>query len=284
MPRFWYLISLVLLALLSACGAAPAAMSTSPAAATPVPTSAASTQPTTLNVFAAASLTEAFTEIGKDFEAAHPGTTVSFNFAGSQQLAQQITQGAPADVFASANISQMNAVIKSGQIISGTQQTFVRNRLVVITPRQNPAGLQTLQDLAKPGIKLVLAAPAVPVGGYALTFLDKASKLPEYTTAYSPTVLKNVVSYEENVKAVLSKVTLGEADAGIVYTSDISLNAADKVNKIDIPDNLNTVATYPIAPVKGTKNAEIAQQFIAYVLSSDGQDVLEKYGFLSVAQ
>jgi molybdate transport system substrate-binding protein len=267
MPRFRCLILLALLALLSACGSTPAA----PA-------------PTMLNVFAAASLTEAFTEIGKSFEATHPGTTVAFNFAGSQQLAQQIAQGAPADVFASANTSQMNALITSGQVVSGTQETFARNRLVVITPKENPGKIGSLNDLAKSGIKLVLADKSVPVGGYSLTFLDKASKQPEYTSEYSPTVLKNVVSYEENVKAVLSKVTLGEADAGIVYTSDISRAAADKVNNIDIPDELNVIASYPIAPVKNSKNAATAQQFVTYVLSSDGQDVLEKYGFLPVAR
>lgn len=271
---------LVLLALLSACGSAPTALAPTSAAAgataqAPVP------QPTTLNVFAAASLTQAFTAIGKTFEAANPGTTVSFNFAGSQQLAQQITQGAPVDVFAAANARQMDVVIEAGQVISGTQQTFARNRLVAITPKANPGNVNSLKDLAKSGVKLVLADTSVPVGGYSLTFLDKASKLPEYTATYSPTVLQNVVSYEQNVKAVLSKVVLGEADAGIVYTSDISQDAADKVSTIDIPDELNVIASYPVAATKDSKNADVAQQFIAYVLSPEGQEILTKYGFLS---
>ena len=173
-------------------------------------------------VFAAASLTEPFGEIGKSFEAAHPGVTVVYNFAGSQQLAQQINAGAPADVFASANKKQMGATIDAGSVISGTQQIFARNRLVVIYPKDNPAGLKDLNDLANPGLKLVLAAKEVPVGQYTLDFLDKAAADPALGTTFKDAVLKNVVSYEDNVKNVLTKVALGEADAGIVYLSDIS--------------------------------------------------------------
>ncbi len=266
-------LMLALVIALNACGGAPAA---APANA-PAPTSAPTTAD--LHVFAAASLTDAFAEIGKNFEAVNPGAKVSFNFAGSQQLAQQIGQGAPADVFASANKKQIDLMIKSGQVISGTERIFVRNHLVVIFPKDNPAGLKDLKDLAKPGLKLVLAAKEVPVGGYALDFLAKAAKLPEYTAAYSPTVLSNVVSYEENVKSVLSKVALGEADAGIVYTSDIALDSG-KVGRIDIPDNLNTIATYPIAPIKDSPQADLAQRFVDYVLSAPAQQILVKYGFI----
>lgn len=285
----------VLLALLSACGAAPVAPSdTAPAVAATTavpaapteastPTTAETAMPvsaTTLTVFAAASLTDAFGELGKAFEAEHSGVTVAFNFAGSNQLAQQITQGAPADVFAPANTTQMNVVIDSGEIITGTQQTFVLNRLVVIYPGDNPAGLQTLHDLARPGLKLVLAAREVPVGLYALDFLGKASKLPEYTAAFSETVAANVVSYEANVRAVLSKVALGEADAGIVYTSDVAGEAASAVGRLDIPDELNTIARYPIAPIKDAPNTELAQDFVNYMLTPAAQTILGKYGFI----
>jgi molybdate transport system substrate-binding protein len=235
-----------------------------------------------LNVFAAASLTEPFGEIGKIFEADHPGVAVGFNFAGSQQLAQQINEGAPADVFASANKKQMNVLIETGTVISGTQQTFARNRLVVIYPQDNPAGLKELKDLANPGLKLVLAAQEVPVGQYALDFIDKAVAGPAFGAAFKDGVLKNVVSYENNVKTVLTKVALGEADAGIVYLSDISGADAEKVSQIDIPDALNVIASYPIAPVKGSKNPELAQAFIDLVLSAEGQDILEKYNFIPV--
>lgn len=242
-------------------------------------TATAAAQGGSLNVFAAASLTEAFMAIGQQFDAAN-GSQTTFNFAGSQQLAQQIVQGAPADVFASANAAQMRVVLDSGDVISGTQQTFVRNRLVVIHPQDNPAGLQTLADLAKPGVKLVLADKAVPVGQYALDFLAKAPEDPQYTVAYSETVLANVVSYEENVRAVLTKVALGEADAGIVYTSDVAQSTANEVGRIEIPDKLNTIASYPIAPLAASSNVDLARQFVEYVLSPDGQRILSSYGFI----
>lgn len=282
------LLFVLLLTLITACGAPDTGTVTSstPAATTGTAPSAAAASPATagqdeLIVFAAASLTDAFEELGRNFEAANPGVTVTFNFAGSQQLAQQINQDAPADVFASANRAQMENVIASGEIISGTQRTFVRNRLVVIHPRANQAGLTSLEDLARPGVKLVLAAKEVPVGGYSLDFLRKASELPQYTDVYSETVLANVVSYEENVRAVLSKVALDEADAGIVYSSDVTLDAADQVGRIDIPDELNTLATYPIAPLNDRPQAALGQKFVEYVLSPEAQQVLVKYGFIS---
>ena len=158
----------------------------------------------TLNVFAAASLTNAFGEIGANFAAANPGVAVVFNFAGSNQLATQIGEGAPADVLASANGTQMNVAIASGRVISGTQRTFVRNRLVIATPADNPAGLTGVQDLATPGVKLLFAAKEVPVGQYALDFLDKAEADGALGAGYKAAVLDNVVSYEQNVRAVLT--------------------------------------------------------------------------------
>jgi molybdate transport system substrate-binding protein len=237
-----------------------------------------------LDVFAAASLTEPFTEIGRLFEADHPGVTVVFNFAGSQQLAQQINLGAPADVFASANNIQMDAVIEAGRIEDRSQLVFVNNRLVVIYPEDNPASLSRLQDLARPGLKLVFAAPEVPVGRYSVAFLEKAAEDPAFSPNFRDDVLQNVVSYEDNVKSVLAKVTLGEADAGIVYTSDISGADAGKVGRMDIPDALNVVATYPIAPVKDTDRPELANAFIEFVLSPEGQATLASFGFIPVAK
>jgi molybdate transport system substrate-binding protein len=279
----------VLIALLTACGgatpAAPAATSVPAAPAAtkaPAPTAAPTAAPATtgdLTVFAAASLTAAFKEIGQQFGAANGGATVTFNFAGSDQLATQITQGAPADVFASANKKQMDVVIKAGEVVSGSERTFARNRLVVVYPKENPGKLAALKDLANPGLKVVLANKSVPVGGYALDFLGKASKLPEYTTEFSPTVLKSVVSYEENVKAVLSKITLGEADAGIVYTTDAATVTDGSIGTLNIPDNLNTIATYPIAAINNARSADLARKFIEFVLSPDGQQILAKYGF-----
>jgi len=237
-------------------------------------------EPRTLTVLGAASLTDSFTELGKLFESRNDGVTVIFNFAGSQQLAQQLGEGADADVFASASKKYMDAAIESKRVNADAVTTFVKNRLVVIFPIDNPAGLKELQDLAKTGIKLDLADKVVPVGQYSLDFLDKAVKDPGFDPQFKDNVIKNVVSYEDNVKTVLNKVTLGEADAGIVYVSDITPDAATKVSTIEIPDALNTIANYPIAPISDSNNPELAQAFVALVLSPDGQAVMAKYGFI----
>ena len=292
MFRFRLALITVLALVLAACGGASPAATSLPAAATtnapdpsavPAPTSAPAATGGELTVFAAASLTDAFKTIGEQFGAANGGARLTFNFGGSDQLATQITQGAPADVFASANTKQMGVVIKAGEIISGTQKTFARNRLVLVYPKDNPGKLAALNDLANPGLKIVLASKSVPVGGYALDFLAKASKLPEYTETYSPTVLANVVSYEDNVKAVLSKVALGEADAGIVYTTDAATVKDGSIGMLEIPDTLNTIAAYPIATTKNAKNADLAQKFVDYVLGPEGQKVLAQYGFIPAA-
>jgi molybdate transport system substrate-binding protein len=227
-------------------------------------------------------LTEAFTQIGADFEATHPDTQVSFNFAGSQQLAQQIAEGAPADVFASANQKQMEVAVGSGRVAASGEAVFVRNRLVVIVPAEGTQSPSSLEDLARPGIRLVIAAKEVPVGQYALDFLDKASQDPAFGPSYKEAVMRNVVSYEENVRAVLTKVVLGEADAGIVYTTDVTSDSASKVREIPIPDRLNTVAEYVLAPLSDSPHLDLARQFAAWVLSADGQRVLSRYGFLTV--
>jgi molybdate transport system substrate-binding protein len=236
-----------------------------------------------LTVLAAASLTESFTELGELFESQNPGVTVALNFAGSQQLAQQLGQGAEADVFASANIKYMDSAIESGRVVAGTSQVFANNRLVVIFPKDNPGDVTALKDLAKPGLKLDLADETVPVGKYSVEFLDKASADPAFDPQFKENALKNVVSYETTVKAVLTKVVLGEADAGIVYVSDITEEAADYVSRLDIRDALNTIATYPIAPLSDSKNPDLAQAFITMVLSSEGQVIMAKYGFIPAA-
>ena len=258
----------------------------SPAPTVGVPTAAPATSDPaqapaaeqTVTVFAAASLTDAFNEVGDKFKQQHPGVTLEFNYAGSQQLRTQLEQGATADVFASANTKEMNNAIQSDLVISGTQQTFVRNRLAVIVPQDNPGGVNELKDLAKPGLKIVLAAPSVPVGGYALTALDKMNA--DFGATFSQTVLSNVVSYEDNVKQVVAKVQLGEGDAGIVYTSDVTPQVADELIRLDIPDQYNVLATYPIAALKAAPQAELAAQFVDYVLSADGQAILQKWGFM----
>jgi molybdate transport system substrate-binding protein len=244
------------------------------AAPTVAPTGAPT--PRILTVFAAASLTDAFAEIGKAFEAADPGVSVKNNFAGSQALRTQIEQGAPADVFASANATEMNALVTSKFVVSGTAQVFLTNQLLVVMPAKNPAGPATLNDLAKPGLKLVLAAKEVPVGNYALQILDKLDVA--LGAGYKAKVLANVVSYENDVKQVVAKVQLGEADAGIVYSSDAV--AAPDLKKIEIPVAQNVVAAYPMAALAGSKNAALANAYINYVLSPNGQSIIQKWGFI----
>ncbi len=224
----------------------------------------------------------AFQEIGDTFAVDHPEAVLAFNFAGSQQLASQIKEGAPADVFASANQRQMDGVVAAGDVVSGTQRAFARNRLVVVMPPDNPALLRGLADLGRPDVKMVLAAKTVPAGSYALAFLGKASAHPDFTftPAYSATVMANVVSFEDDVVGVLGKVAQGEADAGIVYLSDVSGPAAPKVLRIDIPEALNVIATYPIAPLANSQHPDLAQAFVDRVLSAQGQAVLVKHGFM----
>jgi molybdate transport system substrate-binding protein len=252
---------------------------------TDVPSEAATAAPVeerTLTVMAAASLTESFTELGLIFESQHEGVTVAFNFAGSQALAEQLAQGADVDVFASASNKYMTAAIDAGRVTADASSVFAYNRLVVIYPKDNPGGIAELKDLAKEGLKVDLADASVPVGQYALDFLDKASADANFGSQFKEDVLNNVVSYEENVKAVVTKISLGEADAGIVYVTDITADAAELVGTLEIPDELNTIATYPIAPIADSKNADLAQAFVAFVLSSEGQAILAKYNFVSV--
>jgi molybdate transport system substrate-binding protein len=270
--RYWIFLLAVTL-ILTACGSAtPTAQPTSVQTATP--------EPHTLTVFAAASLTDAFIEIGQNFEAVHPGVTVTFNFAGSQALRTQIEQGAIADVFASANTKEMDTLVTDNLVPTDTAQIFLTNSLLVILPASNPAHIQTLEDLSIPGIKLVLAAEDVPAGKYARQVLDNLNSL--YGTGYKDAVLANVVSNEDNVKQVVTKVQLGEADAGIVYVSDAV--AAPDLQTIPIMDEYNVIAKYPIAILSSAPESELAAVFVDYVLSAEGQAILQKWGFTPIHQ
>ena len=229
----------------------------------------------TLTVFAAASLTQALEQIGHDFEAQNPGLHIAFNFAGSQALRMQIEQGAPVDVFASASPADMDAVITAGNADASAVQPFVTNVLQVILPASNPAGIEKLEDLGRPGLKLVVAAPDVPVGRYARQALGQMDK--QFGAGFSQRVLANVVSQEDNVKQVVAKVELGEADAGIVYISDAV--AAPDLKTIEIPPELNVSATYVIAPMKAAHDAQLAEEFVAYTRSDAAQRIFAKWGF-----
>lgn len=236
---------------------------------------------TTLNVFAAASLTESFGEIATNYQKAHPTIAIKANFAGSQLLEQQISQGAPADIFASADLTNMQKASDAGLV--GTSQVFAQNKLVVIIPTSNPGKINTLHDLANKGVKIDIEAATVPAGKYSLQVLDNMAKSPDYSATYETAVKANIVSQEDNVKAVVTKVQLGEADAGYVYQTDVTAAVASKVTVIPIPDTFNVIAQYPIALVKKSAHSSDAQAFIQYLLSADGQAILAKYHFIGVS-
>lgn len=218
-----------------------------------------------VTVFAAASLTDAFKQIGKDFEAANPGSEVTFNFAGSSALATQINQGAPADVFASAAPANMKTVTDAGNA-GGSAVTFVKNQLVIVVPKGNPKGIKALADLTKPGLKVALCAEQVPCGAAAKKALTAAN------------VSLTPVTLEQDVKQALAKVKLGEVDAALVYRTDAKASAAD-VEGLEFPESSQAINEYPIVVLKASPNKTGAQAFLAYVLSEQGIKVLTGAGF-----
>jgi molybdate transport system substrate-binding protein len=245
-------------ALLAGCGGSSG---TGPSGSSASPSSSVNG---TITVFAAASLKESFTKLGTQFEAAHPGTKVVFSFAASSALAQQIQQGAPADVFASASTKNMDQVVTSGD--ASGPANFVKNEMEIAVPPDNPAHIATVADLAKQGVKVALCQTAVPCGSTAQKVFTNAK------------VTVTPVTQEADVKATLSKVTLGEVDAGVVYVTDVRAAGAT-VKGIEIPADVNASTTYPITMLKGSTNTATAQAFVAYVLSGEGQAVLTAAGF-----
>jgi molybdate transport system substrate-binding protein len=233
----------------------------------------------TVTVFAAASLTEAFTEFGRSMERKTPGLKVRFNFAGSQQLVAQMEQGAAADVFASADQRWMRQAADRG-LVTGDPVVFARNRLVVLVPASNPGRIGRLEDLARPGLKLVLAGESVPAGKYSRETLARLAAAPGFPAGYAARTLANLVSDEENVKGVVAKVQLGEADAGIAYRSDVTPAVAARVRVLEIPEERNVLAEYPIAIAAGAADPAGAREFVGLVLSAEGQRILAHHGLL----
>jgi len=226
-----------------------------------------------LTVFAASSLRDAFQDLGRSFEQQHPGTSVSFNFAGSQELRTQVEHGARADVLASADPRTLRALAGAG--LSLEPQVFARNEPVIVVPVGNPAGIDALADLPR-ARRLVVGAPEVPIGEYTVRILEAASR--RYGPAFGAAVESRVASRELNVRQVLAKVALGEADAAIVYRTD-ALASRGAVEVISIPPQLNVVAEYPIALLRGAARPGLARAFVELVLSSAGQAVLARHGF-----
>ncbi|HQZ90431.1 MAG TPA: molybdate ABC transporter substrate-binding protein [Thermomicrobiales bacterium] len=256
---------------------APAVLPTTSGTGSPTSSPTSAPLSGSLTVFAAASLTDAFTEIGNRLTAENPGLRISFNFAGSQALVTQLQQGARADVFASADLKQMTAA-QGANLIDGNPIVFTHNRLTIIVPASNPGGINAPVDLARPGLKLVIANKDVPAGRYTRQSLDLMSADPAFGADFRARVEANVVSEENNVKQVVTKVQLGEADAGIVYASDVTAAVQGDVATIGIPDSMNVIAEYPIARVAGG-NAALGQAFIDAVLSAAGQQTLQAHGF-----
>lgn len=227
---------------------------------------AAKEKDVTLRVFAAASLTESFTALGRQFEADHPGTKVELNFGPSSGLAEQIGSGAPADVFASASPHTMDTVVKAGD--ASDPKDFAENSMEIAVPPDNPGKITDVESLAGPGVKVALCQAQVPCGEVAAEVFADAG------------VTVKPATEEVDVKSVLTKVSLGEVDAGVVYVTDVKA-AGDKVTGIEIPADVNASTTYPIATLKGSKNADVARQFVDLVLSDDGAKVLAEAGFQS---
>lgn len=244
------------------CGASSSGGNTTAGNRAPSPSSSAVSG--TVNVFAASSLTEAFTTLGKQFEAAHPGVKVVFDFGPSSGLAEQINQGAPADVFASASTANMDQVVSAGGASNPTP--FAKNEMEVAVPPSNPAHIASVNDLAKSGVKVALCQSQVPCGATAQKVFANAK------------ITVHPVTQELDVKSVLSKVELGEVDAGVVYVTDVR-SAGSKVKGVTIPDSENASTTYPIAALTKARNAAAARAFVAYVLSTQGASVLTADGF-----
>lgn len=276
------LLGLLAIALVACNGDEPEASPTtaatpaaSTATATTAPTEASTPEEAALSgeaiVSAASSLTDVFTEIGNVFMEMHDDVTIEFNFGSSSSLATQIVEGAPADVFASANNAQMQVVVDAGD--ASNPQTFAQNRIVVVAPADDDT-VQEFADIATDGVRLVLAGAEVPVGDYARQAIAAAEA---EDPGFEEAALGNLVSEEANVRAVLTKIELSEAEAGVVYETDAAISG-DAVRVVPIPTEYVAPAVYPIALV-GDSPSEVAQAFMDFVLSADGQAILQKYGF-----
>lgn len=263
------------------CGDSMESAAASPEAtpASLIPDAAFSEDGGSLTIFAAASLTDAFAEMKSRLEEAHPGLEITIETAGSQTLVTQLEQGAQADVLATANLTWMDAARESG-LVDGDPVVFTGNRLVIVSPDGNPAGIASVDDLADDGVSLILAGSEVPAGSYAqLAFCDYAAS-GDAPGGFIDAINGNLVSEEQDVRSVLAKIVLGEADAGVVYASDAAaaIQAGAHLTVTEFPASVPTSADYPIAAL-AAGNPELAEAFIAYVMSDEGQEILNDYGF-----
>ncbi len=266
-------VALVVTLALAACGGSESSPTTAPAG-----TPTAPVVKRDLLVFAAASLTDAFTEAGKLFEQRRPGVTVVLNFANTAALRTQIEQGAKADVFASADQRNMDLAVQAG-VIDGQPVTFASNRLAIVTPVKEPK-VASLADLAKPGLRLVLVAPQAPIGTYTNQLLDLVAKDPAYGADFVRRLRASVVTEAQTVRQAVSIVQLGEADATLVFSSDAVGPVSKDVRAVLAPDAFQVPVSYPMAVVKGAPQKALAQEFVQLIASPEGQRILAAWGFL----
>ncbi len=236
-----------------------------------------------VQVFAAASLAESLTEMTEAFTRLHPGVEVKTSVAATSVLRLQVEQGAQPEVFESADEMNMQALEKGGYLL-GKPSPLAYNKLTVVVPAANPAKINSLADLARPGVRLVGCSPEVPIGEYTLQALDKMERSGKFGPDYSKKVQANFRSLEPNVKGIVTKIMLGEADAGICYASDVAPALAKKITAVPIPEDYNVRAALFIAQVKGARNANLGREFINLALSPEGQAVLARHGLIPVKQ
>jgi molybdate transport system substrate-binding protein len=269
----------VLLFVVAACsnaGASPTA-SAAPSAAPTSATSAAPAAPAALTIYGAASLKGVLDKVKAAYETANPGSTLTISTDSSATLETQIEQGAPADVFLSADTTNPKKLVDNG-LAARAAVTFAGNKLTIIVPTANPAGIKTAADLAKTGVKVIAAGDAVPITKYATQLVANLAKEAGYPADFAAKYTANIASKEDNVKAIVAKVELGEGDAGIVYVTDAK--ASTKVTTVDVPQTANAPATYAGVVVKASKNAVAAQAFLTWFAGPDGQAILGTFGFL----
>jgi len=270
----------VLVIAIAACsngGASPAAsipVSAAPTAATSATPSAA---PAALTIYGAASLQGVLAKVKTAYETANPGTTLTISTDSSAALETQIEQGAPADVLLSADTTNPKKLVDKG-LAAGAAVTFAGNKLTIIVPAANPAGIRSPKDLAKTGVKVIAAGDAVPITKYATLLVANLAKESGYPADFAAKFTANIASKEDNVKAIVAKIELGEGDAGIVYVTDAK--ASTKVTAVDVPDMADVPATYSGVVVKASKNAAAAQAFLTWIAGPDGQAILGSFGFL----
>jgi molybdate transport system substrate-binding protein len=262
---------------LSACAPSPSPSPSAPAASPPVSSAPTSPPQAGLTIYAAASLKSALTKVKTAYEAAHPGTTLTISTDSSSALETKIEQGAPADIFLSADTTNPQKLVDKG-LASGGLTKFAGNLLTVIVPKADPAGIKTAADLALPGVKIIAAGDAVPITTYATQLVSNLATQPGFPDQFASRYALNIVSREDNVAAVVAKIELGEGDAAIVYQTDAK--ASSKVTTLAVPAAANVPATYGGVVVKTSTNAAAAGAFLSWLAGTDGQAILAMFGFL----